>query len=192
MAVSLAPLGAVGGTVDGPTIARAAVLAAVVAALVVVSRTVVRVPGGERRALLAGDEYRRTLGPGLHLVTPFVEREFSLDGHPPLPLPTLEVDGSDGTLALSTVVDWHVTDPEVAFATTSDPRRTIYDAAVELRREHLRELDAAAVRRDLDDVERRLERSLAVEAGRWGVAIDDVSLEVVPDSGDERETNTPT
>jgi hypothetical protein len=145
-------------------------------------------PEDHRHVLLVGGKYRRTLEPGHHLTPPFISREFCLDGHYPLPIPTAEVIDGDDRLVLGTTVDWQITDVESAFAEADDPRGAIHDAALELRREILLDVGIDDLRRNLAEVESRLERELAVEAGRWGVAIEGVNLELKEDGAEALET----
>lgn len=171
-------------------LALAAAGALALTVLVTLSQAIEYVPEGCRRAVLAGDEYRRTLGPGVHLVTPFVARGFDLDGHPPLQLSTVEVgDGAD-RYVLETEIDWRITDPGAAFEEVPDPRTAMFDAASDLQDEHLRDLDAETLRRNLADVEAQLERLLAVEAKRWGVAVEGVDLDLL-EGGDDAPDESP-
>lgn len=156
--------------------------------LLALKSAIERVPEGHRHTLLVGGEYRRTLKPGYHLTVPFLSWGFCLDGHYPLPIPTAEVIDGDDRLVLGTTGDWRITDAEAAFAEADDPRRAIHDATLELRQEFVRDIGIDDLRRDLTEVESRLERGLAVEVGRWGVTIESVNLELKEDDAEALET----
>ncbi|PSQ00050.1 phosphoesterase [Halobacteriales archaeon QS_5_70_17] len=164
--------------VDAATLAALVVLTVAVAAVV---DAVEIVQAYEKRALTVFGAHRGLLGPGLHLVPPFVSRTYQFDMRTEtLDVPRQEAITRDNSpVTADAVVYIRVVDAERAFLGVDDYRRaTSYLAQTTLRAVlGDMELDDTLSRRE--EINGRIHRELDEPTDEWGVRVEAVEVREV-------------
>ncbi|WP_284012944.1 SPFH domain-containing protein [Halobaculum litoreum] len=154
-----------------------------VLALVTLVSSVEIVQAYEKRALTVFGANRGLLGPGLHLIPPFVSRTYQFDTRvETIDVPTQEAITEDNSpVTADAVVYVRVVDAERAFLEVDDYRR----ATALLAQTNLRaaigdmHLDETLSRRD--EINRRIREGLQGPTDDWGVQVEMVEVqEVLP------------
>lgn len=151
-------------------------IALVVGAIAMLSAIEV-VPEYERRAVLLFGEYRKMLDPGIHVVPPFVSRTVAIDVRAQVWETTVDgVVARDRTpVSADLVVQFRVSDPEVAFLADDPYPEWLSDRSRTALREELERLDPDQIVRSLDDVAAAVDRAL-INADSFGLEIEDITV----------------
>lgn len=159
----------------------------VVGLLSVVASAVQYVPDGERRVLTADGEIQRVLEPGVHLVVPLVSTTRAVDVTPQrLTASVRGVPTADGVpVDVAAVVEFQVTDPEAAVERVDDPAgRFLEDVEIVLT-EGVGEAPVNELQGDPDGFASDVRTQLSREAGAYGIAVEDASVDSLSPSEGE-------
>ena len=158
-------------------------------AIAAVSSAVEIVEAYERRALTVLGEYRELLGPGLHVVPPFVARTYAFDMRTlTFDVPRQEAITQDNSpVTADAVVYIRVMDAKRAFLEVEDYRRAVSNLAQTTLRAAIgdMELDDTLSRRDR--INEKIRRELEGPTDEWGIRVESVEVREVTPSGDVQQ-----
>jgi regulator of protease activity HflC (stomatin/prohibitin superfamily) len=158
-------------------------------AIAAVSSAVEIVEAYERRALTVLGEYRELLGPGLHVVPPFVARTYAFDMRTlTFDVPRQEAITQDNSpVTADAVVYIRVMDAKRAFLEVEDYQRAVSNLAQTTLRAAIgdMELDDTLSRRDR--INEKIRRELEGPTDEWGIRVESVEVREVTPSGDVQQ-----
>ncbi|MGH3321067.1 MAG: SPFH domain-containing protein [Streptosporangiaceae bacterium] len=150
--------------------------------LVALARTVRVVPQGTAGVVERGGHYHRTLGAGLNVVLPFIDRMRPLIdlreqvvSFPPQPVITED----KLVVSIDTVVYFNVDDPRTASYGGANFITGMEQLTVTTLRNVISGLDLDSVLTSRDDINRRLRAALEEKAADWGVRVNRAELKAI-------------
>ncbi len=164
---------------------EAGLIALIVVAVLVLflaARTVRIVPQSRAGVVERLGRYQRTLGPGLSIVIPFVDRVRQLTdlreqvvSFPPQPVITED----NVSVGIDTVLYFTITDPKAELYEVSSSLTAIEQLTVTTLRNIIGSLTLEQVLTSRDQVNERLRAVLDERTGRWGIRVNGVELKAV-------------
>ncbi len=150
--------------------------------LFIAARTVRIVPQSRAGVVERLGRYQRTLGPGLSIVIPFVDRVRQLTdlreqvvSFPPQPVITED----NVSVGIDTVLYFTITDPKAELYEVSSSLTAIEQLTVTTLRNIIGSLTLEQVLTSRDQVNERLRAVLDERTGRWGIRVNGVELKAV-------------
>ena len=128
-------------------------------------------------------KYSRTIGPGLNLINPFMDKvktvvmkELTMD------VPPQNVITKDNvTISIDTVVFYRITDPQKAIYAINDLRRSIQYMAQTTVRNIVGKMDLEGILASRDIINSQLRESLDIATDPWGCKVNNVEIkDIVP------------
>ena len=159
-----------------------ALIVVAVFVLFVAARTVRIVPQSRAGVVERLGRYQRTLGPGLNIVIPFIDRVRQLSdlreqvvSFPPQPVITED----NVSVGVDTVLYFTITDPKAELYEVSNSLTAIEQLTVTTLRNIIGSLTLEQVLTSRDQVNDRLRVVLDERTGRWGIRVNGVELKAV-------------
>ncbi|MEO3811310.1 SPFH domain-containing protein [Sphaerisporangium sp. B11E5] len=145
-------------------------------------RTIRTVPQGQAYIIERLGRYHRTLGPGMNVVVPFVDRVRTIVdlreqvvSFPPAPVTT-----SDNlVLSVDTVIYYQVTDPRAATYEIAGFLTAVEQLTVTTLRDVVGGMGLERTLTSRDTINSELRDVVAEAAGRWGVKVNRVELKAI-------------
>ena len=158
-------------------------------AIAAVSSAVEIVEAYERRALTVLGEYRELLGPGLHVVPPFVARTYAFDMRTlTFDVPRQEAITQDNSpVTADAVVYIRVMDAKRAFLEVEDYQRAVSNLAQTTLRAAIGDMELDDTLSQRDRINEKIRRELEGPTDEWGIRVESVEVREVTPSGDVQQ-----
>jgi regulator of protease activity HflC (stomatin/prohibitin superfamily) len=171
-------------------VALIVVAVVVVVALVVASRAIRVIPQARAAMLERFGRYHRTLGPGLTIITPFIDRVRPLvDLREQVvnfrPQPVITEDNV--VVAIETVLYFTITDARAASYEIASPLQAIEQLTVTTLRNVIGGLTLEQTLTSREGVNTELRGVLDEATGKWGIRVDRVEIKSVTPPADIKE-----
>ncbi|MDE3070078.1 MAG: SPFH/Band 7/PHB domain protein [Acidobacteriota bacterium] len=166
-----------------------AVIVVVLFALVVAARAIRIIPQARAAVVERFGRYRRTLEPGLALVTPFVERVRPLVDLREQVVnfaPQSVITDDNVVVAIETVLYFTITDPRAATYEVANPLQAIEQLTVTTLRNVIGGLTLEETLTARENVNNELRTVLDEATGKWGIRINRVEIKSVDPPPDIR------
>ncbi len=151
-------------------------------AVVTVIKTIRIVPQGNAGVVERLGRYSRTLGPGLSILVPFIDRlrplidlREQVQDFPPQPV----ITSDNLTVLIDTVIYFQVTDPRAATYEIEDYLKGVEQLTVTTLRNVVGGLNLEQALTSRDEINMHLRGVLDEATGRWGIRVNRVELKSI-------------